>query len=143
MKYKGFVSGLAVGIGIATAASHALQVESITREAAQVAQEVKTSQKSTKEDIRDVLSIANHTLQTGKDDYEFLFGDFSVVDGKSRCGGVAKTVIELGAERGFTGDIQLERQGYGLHYAAVLSREGNRYEIIGSPPSLSYRQLEP
>jgi len=142
MKYKGFVSGLVVGTLLTAGYSHVSQIDSIERNAKEVRVTIGSAQGSTREDLKAILSRVNHLELEPETDYRFLVGDFDTKDGKSRCGGIAKKVVQYGAEYGFSGAIELERSGLGLHYYATLERDGERYSVEGSPPSLHYRQTE-
>jgi len=134
-----FLAGLATGIILTGSYSHYSQIEQIEKQAHEVQITVGAAQGATREDLAAILSRVNHMELEPETDYRFLVGDFQTSDGKSRCGGIARLLVEEGAKLGFSGSIELERSGYSLHYYATLSRDGETFKILNSPPALSYQ----
>ncbi len=60
---------------------------------------------------------------------EFWAGDFYIRDGKARCGGFAADACREGSQCGFTSEIVRELNWSGVHYYAILSRDGESFRV--------------
>lgn len=125
-KVLSLIGTLAIGLAL----SHEVQKQAIER----TCNETRTKSKGNFDtDTKRIIDKVNERVKTYGGGLEWIAGDFDIRGQEARCGGLAKAVCEEGSYLGFESKIHLEMNTCGLHYYAVLMREGRSVRIDGRP----------